>query len=101
MDGQTLDMLRAMFVGDILKHKEGKNLGVRIQSLDYNSTTDELELSVYYLPLVPEARYSARDALFLKFETFINSFSYWENRGENPDVTQAKWVPLTHIVELK
>ena len=98
MSEGLLSALQELFVGQILKHLDGKNLGVRIHRIDYDENSDSLLLSVYYLELKEGGYYSDRDVLVMKFEDFIKSFAYWNNSKSNLDVTQAEWVPLNEIV---
>lgn len=98
MSEDLLDALRHLFVGQILKHTDGRNLGIRVHRMDYDQAMDVLMLSVHYLELIEDAKYSDRDMLLIKFEDFISKLMYWNNQHTELDVTKAEWVPLSDMV---
>lgn len=98
MSDILLKALQELFVGQILKCLDGKNLGMRVHRIEYDSKFDMLMMSVYYLELKEDTYYSDRDMLLIRFEDFISGFAFWQNQ-ENPDVTKAIWKPLSEIIK--
>jgi hypothetical protein len=103
MQPKDLKMMQQLFCGQVLRHNEVHSTGVRIKSLDYDKSNDNLVMSVYYLNLSAsegDMYYSDRDVLVLGFNEFLRQFSYNKN-SHIGDLKQADWIELTRIVEAR
>ena len=100
MDDETIEMLRQLFQGTMVKIMDAKNTGMFIKTLDYNHDSDTLDMMVYYFELKVGSYYSDADRLQLPFERFINEFSFWANQHMNENIEEAEWMPLNKIITM-